>query len=59
MMGAGSSRERLSRADMEFLLLHTHYDEKTIQGRDTLHFLVLLALIKIELRAEESLSIRL
>jgi len=30
-MGAGSSRERLSRADMEFLLLHTHYDEKTIQ----------------------------
>ena len=36
VMGAGSSRERLSRADMEFLLLHTHYDEKTIQGRDTL-----------------------
>ena len=33
-MGAGSSRERLSRADMEFLLLHTHYDEKTIQGRE-------------------------
>ena len=31
-MGAGGSKERLSKADMEFLLLHTHYDEKTIQG---------------------------
>jgi len=30
-MGAGGSKERLSKADMEFLLLHTHYDEKTIQ----------------------------
>ena len=32
IMGAGASKERLSKADMEFLLLHTHYDEKTIQG---------------------------
>ena len=34
-MGAGGSKERLSKADMEFLLLHTHYDEKTIQGNET------------------------
>ena len=35
-MGAGASKDRLSKADMEFLLLHTHYDEKTIQG---MHFM--------------------
>ena len=43
-MGAGSSRERLSRADMEFLLLHTHYDEKTIQGRDNIIIIYILNL---------------
>ena len=36
-MGAGSSKERISKADMEFLLLHTHYDEKTIQGKELKH----------------------
>ena len=48
-MGAGGSKERISKADMEFLLLHTHYDEKTIQGnwlkhlRKQQHFIELTA----------------
>ena len=42
-MGAGASKDRLSKADMEFLLLHTHYDEKTIQG---MHFMNLWLLMQ-------------
>ena len=55
-MGAGSSRERLSRADMEFLLLHTHYDEKTIQGRVTIIWQILTSKTIFLRRKKKNLS---